>query len=889
MTCALRPEGLTCEYLVNPLGIDTPAPRLSWQLRAEGRGQRQRAYQVLVAGSREALAAGRGELWDSGKVESAQSMQVPYAGEALAARQACWWAVRVWDADDQPSAYSEPACWEMGLLTEADWQAQWIGVPTQHTMDGTPRPAPHFRRTLAVEQDIISARVYVSGLGYHELYINGQKVGDHVLDPLFTRYDVRTLYVAHDVTALLKSGENALGVVLGTGWYNCHTPEVWDFTAAPWRHQPKLLLQLHVTLADGSEQVLVSDASWKVGTGPLVFDGLRNGETYDARLEIPDWAKVGFDDTAWSPVEIITAPGGILTAETLPCRVVETLTPKSVTEVRPGVFVIDIGQNMTGWAQLHVSGPDGTEITLRYAEKLGEDGDIDQSNINVFIKGGDCQTDRYICKGEGVEVWEPRFTYHGFQYVQVTGFPGTPTVDSLRARVVRSAFPSAGTFECSNAMLNAIQQATRWAYVSNFVGIPTDCPHREKNGWTGDAQIAAETGLFNYAAAPAYEKWMRDFKDIQRPSGQLPGIVPTGGWGFNWGSGPAWDSAYLNIPWYLYLYCGDTAVLAEHYAGMQRYLEYMQRMATDGIVSFGLGDWCPPNSGDGYGHDCPIPVTSTGYYYSNCRTLARIAELLGKPKDAARYTALAEGVKAAFTRAFYDPATGRVADGGQTSQACALFQGLVEPAEVERVLARLIAVIAEHDGKLTFGILGAKYVLNALVEYGRPDLAYAFAAQTDYPSWGHWIAQGATTLWEAWEGTSSRNHIMFGDISAWFFKTLAGLRPDADAPGFQHFTVTPYFPADLDWVQAEHDTAYGRIRSAWRREAGSLTLEVEVPVNTTATITLPAMTGVAVTESGQALENAEGIMSVTREDTQVTCTVGSGSYRFQVAAVYCSA
>jgi alpha-L-rhamnosidase len=878
------PTALRCAGLALPLGIDTPHPRLRWEVPLVRRGSAQTAYQVLVASSPALLQAGTGDLWDSGRVASPQSVDVPYAGQTLDARQRAYWAVRIWDEAGQVSPYSVPAWWEMGLLAERDWQAQWIGYPgIVELCDPAALPAPYFRTTFSVEQPVVAARAYLCGLGYHELYLNGVKVGDSVLEPGVTRYDARALYVVHDLTAQIAAGENAVGVVLGTGWYNCHTKDDWNFVKAAWRNQPRLLLQIELTLADGSTRTVGSHAGWKVShDGPIRFDGLRNGETYDARLELPGWAAPGYDATAWPAAEVVSGPGGILTSELLPCRVMQTLTPVAVRALPGGDFLVDMGQNMAGWAQLRVSGPAGTEITLRYAERLTDDGnDISQDLINWAIKSGDIQTDRYILRGEGVEVWEPRFTYHGFQYVKISGFPGTPDLDALRGRVVHSAFADAGEFACSNGLLNAIQRNTRWSYISNFVGIPTDCPHREKNGWTGDALVAAETGLFNYAAAPAYRKWLRDIADAQRPSGQLPGIVPTGGWGYNWGNGPAWDSAYTHIPWYLYLYAGDSAVLAEHYAGMKRYVHYLTRMASDHLVTFGLGDWCSPTADNGNSTTCPTAITSTGYYYANSRLLARVAALLGHHEDAAYFTHLATQIKAAFNRAFYDAASGQYAGSDQTAQATALFHGMAPDGEEARVLENLIGRIAAKDHHLDFGILGAKYVLNALTACGRPEVAYAIATQTTFPSWGAWILQGASTLWESWSGDISQNHIMFGDISAWMFKTLAGINPDPDAPGFRHCTIHPYPLADLTWARGTHQTPYGELRSAWRLEEDCFMLEVRIPANSSATVVLPTTNADAVTESGCALTAVPDI--TRRPGTPVTLDVPAGEYCFVVA------
>lgn len=869
---------LTCEHLVDPIGIDTPRPRLSWQVRCDRRGARQTAYRLLVAGSPERLAADHGDLWDSGQVESDQSVHVAYGGTALASRQQCWWKVQIRDETGLLSPWSEPARFEMGLLKESDWQAAWIG-------DGGPvhpsaRPAPHLRKDFVLPKPVKAARAYVCGLGYFELHVNGRRIGDNVLDPGFTRYDKRVLYVTHDLTGAIRTGPNALGVILGNGFYNQAVRDAWHFEKTPWRDHPKLLLQVHVEYDDGTGETIVSDGSWRVATGPIDYDQTRNGEHYDATKELGDWSLPGYDDSAWQPAATVAPPAGRLKAQMLPpIRVTQTLTPKVVREVDRGVFVFDMGQNFAGWAQLRVSGPAGAEIRLRYAERVDQEGRLDNAGIAGLVKEGEFQTDKYVLRGRGEEVWEPRFCYHGFQYVEVTGWPGTPTLDNLRGRVVHTAFESAGRFECSNDLLNRIQACTRWSYVSNFHSIPTDCPHREKNGWTGDAHLAAEAGLYNFRAAAAYAKWMDDFADEQREAGDLPGIVPTSGWGYEWGNGPCWDSAYLIIPWLLYLYRGDVSILAAHYDGMKRYVDYLTAKAWRGLIPFGLGDWVPP-FGQSADYTCPLALSSSGYCYYDATILSQAAALLGKADDAAEYAELAERTRRRINEVFYDPASGLYAGGSQTAQGTALFQGIADPRQRGKVLRQLVADIRRQKGRINVGIHGAKFVLNVLSDLGRHDVAYSLATQREFPSWGWWIDQGATTLWEDWRGHSSRNHIMFGDISAWAFKNLAGINVDPRQPGFKNVLFRPRFEGDLEWVRAEHESPYGTIRSAWRRDGGSIELELTVPANSTATLVLPTGEPAAVTESGRPAEQADGVALGKCTKKQIVFELASGKYRF---------
>ncbi len=606
----------------------------------------------------------------------------------------------------------------------------------------------------------------------------------------------------------------------------------------------------------------------------MVLDGIRNGEVYDARLEMPGWNTAGFDDSAWASAQVVAPPKGCLKAQMMPPnRVMRSISPVRLAEPKPGVFVFDLGQNIAGWAQLKVAGPAGTKITLRYGERVGPDGMLERKTIEPYVEQGPFQTDVYTTKGQGLEVWEPRFTYHGFRWVEVTGFPGKPTLDSLCGRVVHTAFAPAGSFECSNELANKIQQCTLWSYRGNFVGFPTDCPHREKNGWTGDAHLAAEQAMFNFSNSAAYENWLNSLKDEQRESGELPGIVPTSGWGYAWGNGPAWDSAYVLIAWYLYQYRGDVRVLEEHYDRLKRYVDYLTRRSRDSIVDIGLGDWVPAKT------ETPVAVTSTGYYYVDAVIVSKIARLLGKNDDARKYEELAERIRAAFQKTFCKP-DGSVANNSQTALSGALYQGLAASDQRNLILQRLVANVESRQGHLDTGILGAKYLLRSLTAGGRTDVAWRIAMQTTPPSYGDWIRRGATTLWEDWGDGSSRNHIMFGDISAWFYQALAGLNLDPERPAFKHFFVDPHPVDGLDWVKASHESVYGSIQIAWKKASGRFTLDLTVPVNTTATVCVPAQSAESVSEGGRPAGTAPGVKFLRMDAGRAVFAVGSGKYAF---------
>ena len=714
------------------------------------------------------------------------------------------------------------------------WSAGWIGrsIALQN-WQGEVMPAPLLRKTFQLEEPVTFASVRVCGLGYHELSINGIKVGDAVLSPTVTQYEKRVSFVEHVVTDYLRIGENAIGVILGNGWYNTHTPDVWHFDKASWRDYPKLCFQLDAILADGHSVSVISDESWRIHDSPITFDGLRNGEHYDARLEQQGWSEPGFNASDWQTASIVSPPGGKLELEIAPpCRVVETLLPAASWFVSPTVRCFDLGQNIAGWARITVTGRSGSELTLRYGERLDGDRRVDQQHIATFIKGGETQTDRYILKeSSGQQRWEPRFTYHGFQFVQVEGPQDVLASMEVEGRVVQTDFAQIGSFESSDPQLNRLYQATHWAYRGSFVGLPTDCPHREKNGWLGDAHLAAEFGLMNFDATKAYEQWLLAIADAQRPSGQLPGIVPTSGWGYNWGSGPAWDCAFLLIPWYIYLYTGSLSAIERHFEQMKRYLDYCAQMASGHILKFGLGDWCHVEPK----RMAPAELTSTAYYHVAATLVSRFAGLLGREEDKESYASLAAKIRSAFNATFYR-GNGVYADGQQTAQACALFQNLVDSSETAAVVERLVQSVMEHECRPDFGILGAKYVPRALAEHGHAPLAYKLIMQQAYPGWMHWLSQGATTLWEDWHGESSQNHVMFGDVAAWMMQYVAGLAPDPSNPGFRHVIIRPCPVAELDRVSATHRTSQGLIGCGWEREGEEVHAVIDLPPGVTATL-----------------------------------------------------
>ncbi len=888
---------LQCEYLNNPLGIDVLSPRLSWELSSEAKGKSQSAYRIIVASNLELLNKNKGDLWDTKKVVSDQSINISYEGKALTSRQRCYWKVMAWDEKDGASEWSEAANWEMALLDENDWTATWIEAPQVYSWPQfksdvhnikraakrkTYDAAPYLRKEFKVEKEVVKARAYISGMGLYELSINGAKIGDHVLDPTYTNFDNRVHYVTYDVTAQLQQGENAVGVHLGNGWYNVDSRAVWGYNKAPWKDRPTCLLQLEMEYSDGTSSTVITDESWKAFPSPIVYTDIRQGEKYDATKESPNWNTTDFDDSDWAAVRTKSGPKGVLKAQMMPAnKVMRELTPVSVKTPKAGVHIVDMGQNMAGWIQLKVKGKKGDVVKMKFGEILDEKGCLDQYNINRHHRETEFQVAEYTIKGDGEEVWEAKFTYFGFQYIEIEGYPGKLTTDDITGRVVHTSFDQAGAFSCSNETVNKITHATEWAFISNFLGYPTDCPQREKNGWTGDAHLSAETALLTFKPQSSYTKWLYDCQDAQSEEGILPGIVPTCGWGYALGDqptgyGPAWDGAYIWVPWYMYLYSGDEEVLRTHYTNMKKSIAFMESNAKDNILDIGLGDWVFINT------YAPSALTGTACYYDLTMKVSQIATILEKPNEAEQYASQAKAIKKAFNKTFYKANEKTYAGSEQTSLAAALYFDLVPTDDKKEVAATLADVIHKNDGLLDCGVLGAKWIPHALSDNGHADLFYQIATDKRYPGWGYWLEQGATTLWEDFNIKSldnSRNHMFFGDIVHWFYKELAGIRPDEQNAGFKHFYIKPYYEKSLDFVTAEHDCLYGKIRSEWKKNENSVEMLVEIPANTTSTVVLPK--GDVIINGKASNESKDIIESKIDEELQYF-KFGSGVYSIQI-------
>ena len=891
---ALEVGQLRCEYRIDPLGIDVVQPRLSWILQSDERGAAQTAYHVLVASSTALLKKDTGDLWDSGQVPTDASAAIVYAGKPLVSGQPCFWKVKTWDQNGQASAWSRPASWSMGLLEPKDWQAKWIGGEREDaaglTNEQRRLPARYLRHEFTVEKKVQRATAYVCGLGLFELRLNGRKIGDHVLEPALTEYDKRALYVTFDVTEQLKRGANAVGVVLGNGRYYAPRGKIPTRTVS--FGLPKLLLQLQVEYTDGTVQQIASDETWKLTTnGPIRANNEYDGEEYDAQMDLDGWSKAGFKDAGWAPVELVQAVTPVLSAQmSEPMRVMETLRPVSVTQPQPGVYIFDMGQNMVGWCRLNVRGPRGTRVVLRHAEILKPDGTLYLANIRSAQV-----TDVYTLKGDGLEIYEPRFTYHGFRYVEVTGWPGAPTLKNLIGQVVSDALSPAGSFACSHQLLNQIYHNIVWGTRDNYRSIPTDCPQRdERQGWLGDrsAEARGESYLFDLAAF--YSKWLRDIPDSQRESGSVPDVAPAYWPLYN--DGVVWPSSFVIIPHTLYDQYGDLRVLEAHYDSMKKWVDYMVPFLKDGLMpKNSYGDWCvPPDSQKEIHSSNPKKKTagtlvSTAYFFYDLKLMARSARLLGKTEDVQRFDELAEQVKTAFNSHFLKAEAGCYDNGTQTSCVLPLAFDMVPPEYKARIFDHLInKIVEESKGHVGTGLVGGQFLMRVLSDNGRPDVAFTLAQQTDYPSWGYMISKGATTMWELWNGDTadpamnSGNHVMLiGDLNIWLHEYLAGIRPDPAAPGFKKIIIKPVIVGDLTWVKADHVSPYGRIVSQWQRNGEKIMLDVTIPPNTTATVYVPARAAAAVTESGKPLAKAAGVKYLDVEGERVVLALESGSYHFQ--------
>jgi hypothetical protein len=876
----ILPVDLRCEYVVNPLGVDEASPRLFWKLASDERGQRQTCYQILVGSTPETLAQDKGDLWDSGRMKSDATLQIPYAGKPLRSSQPVFWKVRVWDKSRKVSDWSSPAMWTMGILSANDWHAQWIASPTNcETL--------LLRREFTVKAGLRRALVHVCGLGQYELTLNGSKVGDDLLSPGWSKYDKTCLYDTHEITSQLHAGQNAVGLFLGNGMYN--VKETGRYTKFANSFGPlKAIAQLRLEYADGTVEIIGTDEQWRVAPGPITFSSIYGGEDYDARLNPIGWDKPGFDDATWSAAKVVQGPGGKLAGLSCaapPIRAFEILKPVSSHVLRTNVTIYDLGQNAAIMLRLQVSGQRGDIVKITPSELLKADGSLDRrSNTDgrpVFWQ--------YTLAGDVTETWVPKFFYIGCRYLQVECLPAAsgekpPTVEALEGDVIRTASEPAGEFACSNELFNRIHQLILWAQRANLVSVITDCPHRERLGWLEQYHLNGPSLRYEFDLAQLFTKGMNDMADSQLADGLVPDIAPeyqVFGWWFR--DSPEWGSAFVIVPWQQYQFDGDPELLRRYFDGMKRYVAYLGTKAHDDIVDYGLGDWYdigpkPP----GPSQLTPTALTATAFYYYDTWILAQAAELLGKPSEAKQFIAQANEIRDAFNRKFYHPTKGSYATGSQTANSIPLVMNLCEPTNRAAVLDAIVADVRAHGNAITAGDVGYRYLLRALAEGGRSDVIFDMNNQSDKPGYGYQLKKGATSLTEAWDAnpTSSQNHFMLGQIMEWFYGDLGGIAIDPLHPGFKNILIHPQPAGDVTWAKCAYNSIQGRIAVEWKKTDGRFSLTLTIPANTTATIFLPVTNLKTVTEGGLAVRKAPGVKFLREESGRAVFAVESGSYDF---------
>lgn len=881
---------LHTEYKKNPIGIDARRPRLAWQIRSAQRGVVQSAYQIRVARSERSLESAADTVWDSGKVTSDESVQCVYAGPPLQSGQRYHWKVRIWDGGGAASDWSAPAYWEMGLLESTDWQADWIEPDLQEDTSKS-GPVAMLRGVFKVNEDVLQARAYVTSHGLYEMQLNGRRAGDQVFTPGWTSYNKRLQYQTYDVTSLVRRGDNAVGILLGNGWYRGNV----GFTGQRNRYGKTLaaLMQLKITYKSGKVETVTTNRTWRSTTGPILMSEIYHGETYDARLEKTGWAEPVFDDHDWPGVKAASYPKDTLIAPAgPPVRKIEELKPVKIFKTSGGDTVADMGQNMVGWVRLTVQGAAGTTVTLRHAEVLDRQGNFYVQNLR-----GAGQKVQYTLKGRGVEVFEPHFTFQGFRYVAVDGYPGDLTPDALTGVVIHSDITPASEFETSSQLMNKLQHNIIWGQKGNFLDVPTDCPQRdERLGWTGDAQVFSRTAAFNMDVAGFFTKWLKDLAADQYESGSVPHVIPDvlGRANKPAGGSAAWADAAVIIPWNMYLSYGDKRILEEQYLSMARWVEYERVRAGDDFIwdgDFHFGDWLAfaTTRADYPGATTGKDLIATAFFAHSTDLLARIARVLGKQEDAVKYSDLLLKIKSAFCREYVSE-TGRIGENTQTAYAVALQFDLL-PEALRLVAARRLAQEIRERKHLTTGFVGTPYLCHVLSRYGYLDEAYMLLNREEYPSWLYPVKQGATTIWERWDGQkpdgsfqdkgmNSFNHYAYGAIGEWMYRVMAGIEIDEQTPGYKHVLIQPRPGGGFTNVRASHISMYGKVGSAWNLKDGRFELAVEIPANTRATVKLPNADLATVLEGGQAVTTGNGITRKWQEGNSAVLDVGSGSYLF---------
>lgn len=902
----VKVNNLKCEYSVDPLGLEVLRPRLSWHIESDCRGQLQKAYQVLVSTSVSRLEAGDGDLWDSGKVDSDNSIQVEYDGTALQSRQRCFWKVRIWDKDNQPSQYSNAASWEMGLLKKLDWKANWI-EPYYKVPDHEAGPCPMLRKEFNIPSVFTYGRAYITALGLYELYINGQRVGSRFLSPEWTDYSKRVQYQTYDVTGILKKGTNAVGIILAEGWYAGRVG--YYEQRRHYGYRPRVLLQLE---ADGII-VTCSDDSWKQTLdGPLCSSSILDGEYYDANKEMPGWNKPGFDDSKWETAACLDwSKTKVVSQYNEPIAVTQTIQAKSASSPEEGIFIYDMGQNFAGWSQLKLKGRKGQQVKARHAEALNPDGTLYTDNLRVDCyvgppKGtlpGAGQTDIFILNGnEEGEICEPHFTYHGFRYIEITGIDKPLPLESVIGKVVHSSAPLVSKFHCSDDMINKLMSNIQWTLRSNLHSVPTDCPQRdERLGWMGDAQVFSQTACYLMDMSRFFNKWIYDIRDAQWENGFYTDFCPMVEKERCSGA-PGWADAGLIIPWRLYENYHDTRVLQEHFDSAKKYIDCVHLANPDLIWrnetgkpfsdwlngdSFIMDDWPKGNAA------IPEEVFNTAYFAHSTFLLSKMADIIGKDEESRRYLELFNDIKRAFNTEFVD-SEGKIKGNTQAGYAIALHFDLIDRELCQAAAGHMVKSIEDYNWHISTGLICTHMLMLELSRYGYNDIACKLLKNETFPSWFYSVINGATTIWERWDGyvkgrgfqdpsMNSFNHYALGAVGQWIFENITGLKLDAEMPAYKHFILHPRFDGDIKHACCEYESAYGTIKFAWKIEQTDLRFEITVPPNTEATLYLPAENIDKVTEAGNKIDSVSGIKCIETGQKITFCRLLSGKYDFLVS------
>ena len=946
---AAEVKNLRVEYMVNPIGVDATSPRLSWVIKSDQRGDLQQNFQIIVSSTTENLAADKGDLWNTGKMVSDQSVQVTYRGKSLQSGTKYFWKVRIWDVDGKPSAWSKTAFWSMGLLSKQDWEkAQWIAFkdgnqwkkewklhkeselnnlppvnwpntswPWKTGKDSTiftlydmavPKydASPLFRKEFQVTNKVLSANLYICGLGYYEAFMNGKKIGDHVLDPAWTNYEQRSMYVTYDVTNQLNQGKNAIGVMLGRGQYNPLCNDIWGLSKSDWVDQPKLIALLKIEYSDGTKSEVITDSSWKTSGGPIIYDDTRHGELYDARLEQKGWSSPSFIEGRWYNASVVEWNSRLESQMMPPVRGFTPIVPVKIYRKGEGITVYNIGKNIAGWARVKVHGTSGSKVLVEYCETPSDPELVPNLTPSRFVNHlkdkhyaafyDKCvnvrQQNGYLLKGGEVETFECHYSYKGFQFIRITADSGV-SIDCVEGIPVHTDVERAGDFSCSNQDINQMQKNSVNSLLNNYHSIATDCPHREKQGWTADNYMSARAAMYNFNMAGFYTKWLIDLAGTQSEVGGLGTVAPASNYDKN--SSTVWPAAIVFIPRDLLGFYADTLPIRKNLDVMLRFAKSSLLRQVEGkpeIIKEVLGDWLAPfmTINDTIRNNTMAPpegmtLYGTASHYLIVKRLEEMSKILGNEKQSQELANWSQRISLNFNKEFFDPIS-RTYHGEkptkyrQSPNIVPLEYGLVPKENEEYVLNRLIQDLHDQGDRLSTGFLGTSALMEYLPQVN-PELAYKIATQKNYPGWGYMIEQGANSMWESWDGYDSRNHTPFCLISAYYYKYLAGIQVDQSAPGFKHFIINPSIVGDLKFVTAYYDCLYGRIKSSWKRENGKLTMEVSVPVNTTATIYVTAKKSSEIKESGQTAEKTKGVVFLGEENGKAVFKVGSGNYVFR--------